>query len=198
MFRPKYVFFKKNRLFFEFIPWIFPYFDEEIKRFVCSVIVENSERMVCGAGTITPVGIITAAHLFSFPFSDASATIFIDDCRIATIPIKDVILNVESDLAFCQIITPKYLNPCNLPPPNVENVGEIIVAFGCPQAVFGKSWRPRIINKDEKYIITQGVVIPGISGGGIYAKDTSTGKYYLLAVNSFGYLDSKTLYSIRL
>lgn len=196
MFRPKFVVAKTQPGVSEVLPWLFPYFWGKLKRFVCFVAVENEKTMVMGSGTITHSGVVTAAHLFSFPFEEATITLFVNDCHVSTIPIRGVTLDVERDLAFCEAVVPNYIVPCSLPNDKMKVDVQKLVAFGCPQGVFGQSWKPRAISHTQEFVISRGVAIPGISGGGIYYE--KNGKWYLLAVHSFAYLDSKTLYSRRL
>lgn len=196
MFRPRFVVRKTGRSISELLPWLFPHFHGELKRFVCFVAAENEELMVVGSGTITHSGVVTAAHLFHFPFTEATITFFVDDCHIVTIPINHITLDAEKDIAFCNVVVPSHIVPCSLPIAKMEVDAKKLLAFGCPQGVFGHSWRAKAISHNSDFIISRGVAIPGISGGGIYYK--KNGKWFLLAVHSFAYLDSKTLYSRRL
>lgn len=196
MFKPCFVVRKEQESISNLLPWIFPHFNYELKRFVCFVAAENDKIIVLGSGTITTSGVITAAHIFSFAFQKATITLFVDDHHIATLPINGVSLDVYKDIALCNVDFPSYSHPCPFPVPKISMENKRLIAFGCPQGVFGQSWETKALGNNADFIVSRGVAIPGISGGGIYCKEKN--EWLLLAVHSFAYLDSKTLYSRRL
>jgi len=183
----------------ELLPWILPIVPPLFRDFCVFVSVENEDTIYCGSGVVTPRGVYTASHLFWFPYQKVYVTFYIDKNNYATVPINgDIVLNREKDIALLRF----FVNDGRiLPIPSKPGRGfdfdkAKVFAYGAPSGVYGCVWRPKGSVMTPDYIITQGVLIPGISGGGILLNQGK--EWYLWAIHSFGYLDSKTLYSSRL
>jgi hypothetical protein len=179
------------------LPFIAP-IPKPLRNFCAFVFVENDTEAHCGSGTITKDGVITVAHLFAFDWQRALVTFYVDDCHYITIPVVRIsLLDPEDDLAILSVNLSPIKN--NLPsvqkPTSLEWNKARVIAFGCPQAVFGYTWKPTAWTLGYRHIISRGVLIPGISGGGLFVEHQ--GKWYLWGVHSFGYPDSKTLYSFK-
>jgi len=182
----------------DLLPWISSFFPSAMKNFCVFVMVEGQEKISAGAGTITDDGIFTAAHIFSFPFFRIFVTFYIDDCHYITIPANRIIhLDADLDVAVidADIKTKNRIVPSLNKLSSLPETAEIWI-FGCPQFIYGITWQPQNFILTDNHFITQGILIPGISGGGVFVRNGK--KWHLWAINSYGYTDSKTLYSTRL
>lgn len=195
MVRPSY---KVNKADDELRAKSFPFvapIPAHLRRFVCFVIVENSKIAMLGSGTFTTEGIVTAGHLFSFDFEKITVVLHSDYHHITRVPALGVTIEHTQDIAYLlSVAIPKFMKPCLLPSSGIAT--EKFIAFGCPQGIYGITWHPKVVGFEKGWIITQGLVIPGISGGGLYYRHK--GRWYLAGVHSWGYLDNKTLYSSRI
>lgn len=183
----------------ELLPWLLPLVPPVFRDFCVFVIAESEKILVCGSGVATPRGVYTASHLFWFPFEKVFVTFYIDKHNYITIPIEDdIIINRESDVALLSFIADdgRILPLPSKPKKGFDIKSAKVFAYGSPVGVYGCVWEPEHFIMTPSYIITRGVIIPGISGGGILINQGE--EWYLWAIHSFGYLDSKTLYSSRL
>lgn len=166
------------------------------RRFTCFVIAEDDETIRIGSGTITNDGIITAKHIFAFDFQKVDIVLYADDYHLVSVPVMEVNCETNRDIARLYAITPRYIRPCLIPQSQLTIEGSKFYAFGCPQGIFGLIWKPNVVSYDEDWIISLNMLIPGISGGGIYYRHKDD--WYLVAVHSWGHTDYKTIYSARL
>jgi len=182
------------RLQSAFVPYYLP-IPHELRRFAVCVVVETATAYYLGSGTVTEKGIITAKHLFpELGVMDARIYLYSSMYTTTIVPVRGVYFEVDRDIALLEASVPQFIRPCSIK--QLSNINpRRLVAFGCPNACYGVSWRPCIVSYNDDFVVTQDVVIPGVSGGGIIYNYND--KWHVIAVHSFGYLREKTLYSVR-
>ncbi|MBS7621535.1 trypsin-like peptidase domain-containing protein [Candidatus Bathyarchaeota archaeon] len=167
-----------------------------LKKMVGCIVAYNSKKMHIGAGTFVGNAFLTASHIFSFNFEQAVVVCYVSPHTVATIPVVSVSMYPERDIAKCQVSIPPFIKPAGLITETTEIPITKLYAFGCPQGLFGIYWKPAIVSQTAELLVSQGMAIPGVSGGGILAKLDKN--WYLIAIHSFAILETGTLYSYRI
>lgn len=195
---------KKKELSFSWLPYIAPDLPNDFKRFVVFIGVEGEDVLYAGTGTlIEPNLILTCHHLFEGieAIKEIFITFFINkQGQYATVRVENYEATPLDDIAFLRadLVAFDFLKPAPILSGRPINPQEIktLTGAGCPAGILGKTWKPTLLGFSGKFFVTKGLLIPGISGGGIFIKRNNW--WNVFGVHSFGYFDSKTLYSVSI
>lgn len=156
------------------------------------VEVASNNFSFLGSGVIIDGGIMTAAHLFSCDVEEIYVSYYSRE-EIVKIKANKIHMFPQEDLALVEVELPNVKKPAIVRfPKNLDY--RKVWSFGCPQGIFGVVWRPKNVIIQEKWIQSTGVVVPGISGGGLLVR--YDGRWHVLGIHSYRIGDN-TLCSSR-
>jgi len=175
----------------------------EVRKSCCFIGVEHSEhqKIGCGSGFLTHLGIITAYHVVNVEKPDLVYASFIhSDHDYFSFELGEALVFPELDLAIFEAptILSDFYEPASVIVDQPNLVKEIlkkekIYGFGCPQGILGIVWEAKPLAFHEGKIYSKGLAFFGISGGPMfYLKD---GKLVVLAINFAIYAGSGTIIS---
>jgi len=193
----------KARYNFQYPIETFTLVPPEVRKFCCFIGVEhlNHQKISCGAGVLTTLGILTAHHVINVEKPDLIYASFIhSDYDYFSFELGEPIVFPELDLAIFETpaILSDFYEPASVIVDQPDLVREVlkkekIYGFGCPQGMLGVVWKVKPLVFYKGKIYSKGFAFFGISGGPIfYFKD---GKPIVLAINSAFYTGSGTIVS---
>jgi hypothetical protein len=136
----------------------------------------KSQKIVCGSGALTTLGILTAFHLINNEKPDLIyASFILSDYEYFSFELKDSINFPELDLAIFEAPTMLYdfYEPAGVIVDDPDFVKEIlkkekIYGFGCPNGILGVVWEAKPLAFHKGKVYSKGVAYSGISGGPLF------------------------------
>jgi hypothetical protein len=182
---------------------VFTSVPQEARKFCCFIGVEylKNQKIVCGSGALTTLGILTALHLIDKEKPDLIyASFIISDYEYFSLELKDPIVFPELDLAIFEApaIFSDFYEPASVIVDAPDLIKEIlkkekIYSFGCPNGILGVVWEVKPLAFHKGKIYSKGVAYSGISGGTLfYFKNEHP---IVFAINISIYTGSETIVS---